>query len=111
MTDGYTKRDRKALVKALREGKKFLWDGRSPRPPGQDRMICFAIGIANSSGCVSERARSLCTNLISQRLDGCSGLRTWLRNQGIPESQITNERLQAHRHAWLDLLIAEFSEP
>lgn len=111
MTDGYTKRDRKALVKAFREGKKLLWDGRSGTHNPMDAMICFTIGRAQSKGLVSDQAYTLATNLIDQRLAGSCGMRSWLRNQGIPEREITNERMQAHRHAWLDLLIAEFSAP
>lgn len=111
MTDGYTTEDRKSLVTAFCEGKKFLWDGKSARVPGQDGMICFAIGSARERGRVSMQAETLAVNLIEQRLGRCSGMRTWLRNQGIPEREVTNECVQAHRHAWLDLLIAEFSEP
>lgn len=111
MTDGYTKRDRKALVKAFREGKKFLWDGKSPRGPWVDNMICFAIALAEHAGAVTPRAGALAANLIQRRLGWGTGMRTWLKDRGVPRGDLTDERVQAHRHAWLDLLIAEFSAP
>ena len=109
MTEEYTTEDRKALVKAFREGKKFLWDGKSPQAPWTDNTIGFAIALAERAGAVTPRAGTLAANLIQRRLGCHTVMRNWLEDRGVPRGDLTDERVQAHRHAWLDLLIAEFS--
>jgi hypothetical protein len=46
--------------------------------------------------------------VIRQRMDNEFGMEQWLRKHGVPKGEINQKRLQAHRHAWLDLLIKEF---
>lgn len=49
--------------------------------------------------------------IIESRLAGNNIRRTmrgWLRKNGVSESELTWEKVQAHRHAWLKMLITEF---
>jgi hypothetical protein len=49
-------------------------------------------------------------NMIAKRLSPVESLDGWLQRQGIPEEELTWENMQAHRHAWLKMLINEFSK-
>ena len=41
---------------------------------------------------------------------GQTNIETWLRHAAkVPQSQLTNDNLQAYRHRWLDSVIKEFS--
>jgi hypothetical protein len=95
--------DRKAIAAAFRAAKPLLWDGASN---GGERFICHAINESNHS------ARFAAMRVIQERLNcaqrGCYSLCRWLEFQGIAWRHLTPKRLQAHRHAWLDMLIAEF---
>ena len=47
--------------------------------------------------------------VIRERMGGCMALGDWLRYEhDVPDEDITATLVQAHRTAWLDLLIAEF---
>ena len=75
---------------------------------GKTRYICIAI-----TGSASDMDAVRCTSIIESRLDGFCTLTEWLADKGcIPNNgfpSIANrDRIQQHRHAWLDLLIAEF---
>ena len=97
--------DRKAIAAAFRAAKPLLWDGRgSPGYFEPHEYICLALEATDADEW--RQARSV----IRVRIGG-SQMRTieeWLIDQGIPRKQMTPKRLQAHRHAWLDMLIAEF---
>jgi hypothetical protein len=86
-------------VAALRAAKKQLSNtGRDI----ENRYICVALSETKVGCAVSLE--------IIRRLDGMT-VRTWLY-RNLPESrhgEITDERVQAHRHAWVDQLIKEFS--
>lgn len=97
--------DRKAIAAAFRAAKPLLWDGVGLQG-SKNRFICYAISESK------HRAKSAAVRVIRERLYcskfNCDSLCLWLENQGIKWRQITPRRLQAHRHAWLDMLIAEF---
>ena len=87
----------------LKEAKKLLWDGVS-NIDGKQRYICFAL-VQTVGG---KHSVPLCA-IIHERLGGHPTLITWLHYKcNIPEQQLTNEVVQAHRHQWVDMLIEEF---
>ena len=99
----------------LTEAKKYLWDGKDPRELEKldtSEYICFAILFAARESS-NERANHAiylrCRKVIEKRLFPNNCLETWLwRSGNIPLKEITHQRLQAHRLAWMDLLIKEF---
>jgi hypothetical protein len=96
--------DRKAIAAAFRAAKPLLWDGVGGEIPfGKTRFICFAIRLA------ATKSHWAAEEVISKRIGGkYSSMAVWLSYQDISNSSMTDARLQAHRHAWPDMLIAEF---
>lgn len=80
---------------------------------GRDKFICIAIMNAerNVKHITVEDARR-CKKMIESRLEGNDTLEGWLCSKNcLPDDGWTDEhkdRIQQHRHAWLDMLIAEF---
>lgn len=92
-----------------------LWDGVSERAYSNVNFICSAIDTVNTSEhtdvVTKEHTWRIAKEVkmrIKQRIYPCDTLYFWLRDQGIPDGDITDARLQAHRLAWVDILIAEF---
>lgn len=110
MSTKYTQRERADILKALKAAKQFLWDGKGI-PDGKQGMICICIDITHTKGLISASGATSAQKMIMGRLEGNEGMKGFLRKQGISENELTYERVQAHRLAWLDLLITEFSEP
>lgn len=91
----------------LRKAKTQLWDGvnvYARYDEDQHRYICAAV---DSVGRPSLRKEKLLSE-ISDRLWPAPAMGLWLVNQGVPEQQLTSERIQAHRHVWVDMLIKEY---
>lgn len=89
----------------FREAKKHLI--RSEAEIGRvtgTMLICWAIDRVPARLQERDDARAI----IKDRLKGHSVLDQWLQANGVKNRDITFDRVQAHRHAWLDLLIAEF---
>jgi len=84
----------------LIRAKKHLSDGISYKTP----YICFAIGRTVAAA----RHKDALRKLIMRRLEGEGSLEFWLLSKGVSRREFTRERVQAHRHAWVDMLIAEF---
>lgn len=88
---------------ALREALPYLWDGCSPMPVSQDQFVCNAIGLAVEYvglGIWHELRRE-----IGARLCNLGTLEAWLLVQhGI---RGTRREYQAHRRAWMLLMIQE----
>jgi hypothetical protein len=81
---------------------------------GKEKFICIAITVA-AANCkrITDKDVERCEDVIKSRMDGEYTLEGWLVGRGcIPEAFLNDhnilDRIQAHRHAWLDLLIAEF---
>ena len=82
--------------------------------PTKEKFICIAIITASAyskrlTGSDIER----CTDIVESRLEGECTLESWLESKGcvgnyLIHDRATKDRMQEHRHAWLDLLIAEF---
>ena len=83
-------------------------------PSSKTRYICIAIGAAaEDRKRITVKDLVRCASIIESRLEGFCTLEGWLADKGcIPnacfQSMATRDRIQHHRHAWLDLLIAEF---
>ena len=106
----FTKAQKAQFVRQLEACKPFLWDGKSPWSHEQTRYICIAVAYgADALKLELEYAVTL-RREIERRLENTSTLSSWLLDQGIPPDDLTEARLQAHRHAWVDLLIEEFSQ-
>ena len=101
----FTKAQRAQFVRQLEACKPFLWDGKSSWGLEQTKHICIAVarGADDPKHAVTLRRE------IERRLENTCTLSSWLLDQGIPPDDLTYARLQAHRHAWVDLLIEEFS--
>jgi hypothetical protein len=80
----------------------------------KEKFICIAITIAaNNNKRITDKDVERCTHVVESRLEGTYTLEGWLVDKScIPDYELcghsTKDRIQAHRHAWLDLLIAEF---
>jgi hypothetical protein len=83
--------------------------------PTKEKFICIAITTA-AAHCKRMTVADVerCEDVIKSRMDGEYTLEGWLADRGCVAndyfqfSRTTKDRIQAHRHAWLDLLIAEF---
>ena len=93
--------DLKAIAAAFRAAKPLLWDGHHPRKLGS-RYICFALDGSLHPAANAAKA------IVLKRVRPAYSFDGWLALQFIPDLVIGDARIQAHRHAWLDMLIAEF---
>ena len=99
----------------LTEAKKYLWDGEDEKELerlDKSEYICFAILSAarNSPTETEDHSTYLrCRKVIERNLFPHNCVETWLlRSAGIPPKEMTHKRIQAHRLAWMNLLIKEF---
>jgi hypothetical protein len=81
---------------------------------GKEKFICIAITVA-AAHCkrMTDEAVERCEDVIKSRMGGAYTLEGWLVDRGCISETFLNDhnildRIQAHRHAWLDSLIAEF---
>ena len=102
----------KEIAAGFAAAKKYLWDGVSPQIVmfHLPAPICTALARASDRRKITVKVRKRCKEIIAQRIDRLSTLESWLNSKGVKNAELTRQRMQAHRHAWLDLLIKEFSE-
>lgn len=100
----------KKIAAGFATAKKYLCDGAEENLRNKTQYICIALKNACNKKEISVKAQIACALVISSRLDGAFTIRTWLREQGICAEAMTYAHMQAYRHAWLNLLIKEFSE-
>ena len=101
----------KEIAAGFAAAKQYLWDGVSPQIPVYlPTYICAALCRASEERKITARVRKCCQEIIDQRIDDKVTLERWLISKGIKNAELTCQRMQVHRHAWLDLLIKEFSE-
>jgi len=98
----------KKIAAGFAAAKKYLWDGVYPQTLPEH--ICFAIDKATNKREITVNTRNACKNVIASRLDDCASVKSWLKSKGVTITEDDEPKLQAHRHAWLDLLIKEFSK-
>jgi hypothetical protein len=95
----------------LNAAKDELWPGVGPYG-NKDIYICHCIDIAANLFYPDLESQANCLiELIQSRLGKYNSTVTeWLhREHNIPLSEFNDEAVQAHRLAWLNLLIKEFS--
>lgn len=101
----------KKIAAGFAAAKQYLWDGMSSQIPVYlHTHICVALSRASEERKITVRVRKRCQEIIDQRIDDKVTLGNWLISKGIKNAELTCQRMQAYRHAWLDLLIKEFSE-
>lgn len=100
----------KEIAAGFAAAKQYLWDGVEETPRNKSSYICLALRNACKKKEISTELFNSCFSIISNRLNGSLTLKTWLWARGIFVEDITNVLMQKHRHAWLDLLIKEFSK-
>lgn len=105
-----SKDEAKDIVVALKLAKLQLWDGIGENH-GHVSYICVALDLVTHAWCRDRRrAVELIKYIIGERMGPRITMTSWLKyTVGIPANELTLERVQAHRHAWVDLLIEEFS--
>ena len=106
----YTKEERSSIVQALTSAKQYLWDGEGEKSINQERAICFALDSAYIVDACDAFGNAETCRVIMARLSPTTSVPSWLELQGIPFEEQSFPRVQAHRHAWVDQLIKEFSE-
>ena len=80
----------------------------------KQKFICLALVTAAAhSKRVTDADVKRCDEIIESRMGGAYVMEKWLAARGyIPDYELcshgTKDRIQAHRHAWVDMLIAEF---
>jgi len=100
----------KQISKAFRKAIPYLNSGTGGY---QTEYICFAISqsdrysTATHFNPISPAAKQAIA-IIESHLAGNNTMRGWLRTNGVSESELTWEKVQVHRHAWLKMLITEF---
>lgn len=103
----FTKKQKQLMVEQLEKAKDTLWDGKE-KYSSKESLVCMAILFSTS---VDDRAgySRLLRNEIARRLE-YKTLRMWLAYQGVSYDDMTNERIQAYRLAWINNMIEEFSQ-
>ena len=83
--------------------------------PSKEKFICMAVRTASAyTKRITPEDIARCEDIIGGRLEGNSTFEGWLTDRGCIDSdyyrisRATKDRIQQHRHAWLDMLIAEF---
>jgi hypothetical protein len=82
--------------------------------PWGEKFICIAIMTAAAySKRITNGEVERCRKIVESRLEGTETIESWLESKGCINDyslcdRATKDRIQAHRHAWLDMLIAEF---
>jgi len=80
---------------------------------GKEKFICIAISTSQKKTNMSTEDAARCEHMVSSRLGFEYTLEGWLVVQGcLPVDFWTDyalqNRIQAHRHAWIDSMITEF---
>jgi hypothetical protein len=80
----------------------------------KEKFICIAITTA-AANCrrITDADVKRCTEIVESRIGKPYTMEGWLESKGcVPEYELrdrtTKDRIQAHRRAWINMLIAEF---
>lgn len=99
---------------ALKIVKKFVADSIGTcYVSDKQQFICIAAHVAERKGKIGYVDENKITKIIADRLYPYETLTDWLMSNKALEPVFelddeTRNRLQAHRHEWLDMMIAEF---
>lgn len=117
MSQKFTLEERRGIARAFTKAKEALWSGigKEALHPFQ-KYICHAIDSTGRWG-VNRLEHSyfgMAKSIVQERLGEHYSFERWLHAHGVSNGPRVGTRnsvlMQAHRHAWLDKLIAEFSE-
>lgn len=98
----YSKKTRKTFVELLKHAKKNLCDGTDPNL-NKSEYICFALPFTYTANELKIE--------IHNRLAPHNNVWSWLHKKvGIPQRYLNQRNVQAHRLAWINKLIEEFSQ-
>ena len=102
---------RKQVYDALKASKRWLSKGDDDYEFCGTDYICIALAIVGDDNPDHYIGAEKAKKIIAKRLDGCYALDTWLNLKGVSFKDLNDyNMMQAHRHAWLDMLIKEFSK-
>jgi hypothetical protein len=91
----------------LRRAKKYLWEGKEKQKSKQCSGLCVAIMLAETP-ITYPKGRDV-RNRIQESLGGNIYVVGWLVYKArVPRRVLTEKKVQAYRHRWLDALIAEY---
>ncbi len=123
MSCKYTLEERAGIVRAFEAAKSALWDGTGSwawgyGPGGKviEKYICNCIAKTNRWNVNENEFRygNMAKQIVQERLGDHYSFERWLGANGVSSSKSVGynnpKMMQAHRKAWLDLLIKEFSE-
>ena len=99
----------KEIAAGFAAAKKYLWDGVSSQNAVY-MHICMAIDEAAIKRKITVKTRDACRKVIASRLGNNLTFEGWLIRKNVSITEAGTPKMQAHRQAWLDLLIKEFSE-
>lgn len=91
----------------------YLWDGDETKHMPGDRFefICYCLDQAFDCGEITMGVRQAAQTIVHRRLGEAPTLPMWLTDMGVPLEQQTAPAVQAHRLAWIKLLVKEFQGP
>lgn len=106
---------RARIAKAMRNAVEHLAKGSGKDYTSRwfmNEFICHAIEDANptkgSSNHYYTDAAMRAKSVIHKRLEDCGTMESWLIKKGVPPVDISFDKMQAHRHKWLKMLIKEY---
>ena len=101
----------KEIAAGFAAAKQYLWDGLSSQTPVyMPKHICAAIDKAARKRKITVKTGDACKKVIASRLNNSITFEGWLIRKSVTITEADIPKVQAHRQAWLDLLIKEFSE-
>jgi hypothetical protein len=90
----------------FRRARRRIWEGRYSKTGPQSRFICYAI-LFDATATPKERRKAI--DIVTKRLHPYHSMEDWLMARGVSAAQVlTVWKMQAHRKAWLTMLIKEF---
>ena len=103
----FTPEERQGITEALQAAKPFLWDGQDQQIEKHiSEFICIAL-----LNC-QHPSSSVARQVVSSRLYPHISIYFYLIDEvRVRRSRLTEKAVQTFRHAWVDELIREFSEP
>lgn len=101
------KKERQGIADAFRACLPYLWNGIDVRFGNSSKFICYALERSYSPG------RLMARKVVEKRLENWKVLSDWLRIQigeDRYQAEANEQRMQAHRKAWVLQLIKEFEQ-
>lgn len=113
----YTETEREQIAQAFSTALDLLWDGESEDSkkrlyPEGSRTACEYICdiLSHLSRCGIKGAEEART-VVLERIGGYSTFFSWLLSNGVRYEEMSDKNVQAHKKAWLRMLVEEFKTP